>query len=230
MKSVALVLVLQPLAGKPLSLKYVGPYKVLRKTSPVDYIVKCKGHSKVERNLYVNMLKPYFTRIEFINVVMHEKKFDDYVDHSYFIKPNENVNLSKMCNAKLKHLDPSKQKQMKCIVDRYSSAISVTPGCTESFKIKIVLKRNAKIIKQAPYKMSPTTQDKLKKELDQLIKDDLIEESSSEWASPCIVIPKPDGSVRAVVDFRQVNDQSVGDSFPLPVVEDLISIIGKAKY
>ena len=87
-----LVLVLQPLAGKPLSLKYVGPYRVLRKTSPVDYIVEFKGHSKVERNLQVNMLTPYFTRTEFVKVVMHEKKCDDCVDYSYFIKPNENVN------------------------------------------------------------------------------------------------------------------------------------------
>ena len=134
-----------------------------------------------------------------------------------------------MCDVKLKHLDPSKQKQTKRIVDRYSSVISDTPGCTESLKLKIVLKPNAKIIKQAPYRMSSTTQDKFKKELDQLIKDDLIEESSSEWASPCIVIPKPDGSVRAVDDFRQANDQFVGDAFPLPVV-DLISRIGKTKY
>ena len=33
-----------------------------------------------------------------------------------------------------------------------------------------------------------------------------------------------------MVDFRQVNDQFVGDAFPLPVVEDLISRTGKAKY
>ena len=33
-----------------------------------------------------------------------------------------------------------------------------------------------------------------------------------------------------MVDFRQANDQFVGDAFPLPVVEDLISRIGKAKY
>ena len=135
-----------------------------------------------------------------------------------------------MCDVKFKHLDPSKQKQMKCIVDRYSSVISDTPDCTESFKLKIVLKTDAKIIKQAPYKKSSTTQDKLKKELDQLIKDDLVEESSNEWASPCILIPKPDGSVRAVVDFRQANDQFVVDAFPLPVVEELISTIGKVKY
>ena len=134
-----------------------------------------------------------------------------------------------MWDVKLKNLYPTKQKQMKCIVDRYSCVISDTPGCTETFKLKIVLKPNAKIIKQAPYRMSPT-QDKLKKELDQLIKDDLIEESSSEWASSCIAIPIPDGSVQAMVDFHQANNHFVGDAFPLPVEEDLISRIGKAKH
>ena len=43
---------------------------------PVNYIVEFKGHSKIECNLYMNMLKPYFTRTEFVNVVMHEKECD----------------------------------------------------------------------------------------------------------------------------------------------------------
>ena len=41
---------------------------------------------------------------------MHEKECTYCVDYSYFIKPNENVNLSKICVVKLKHLDPNKQK------------------------------------------------------------------------------------------------------------------------
>ena len=46
---------------------------------------------------------------------------------------------------------------MKFIVDKYASVISDTPGCTDNFKLKIVLKPNAKVIKQAPYIMSPTS-------------------------------------------------------------------------
>ena len=53
---------------------------------------------------------------------------------------------------------------IKCIVDKYASVISGTPRCTDNIKLKIVLKSNAKVIKQAPYRMSPTTLDKLKKE------------------------------------------------------------------
>ena len=34
------VLVLQPLAGKPLDLKCVGPYKAIKQISPVDYLIE----------------------------------------------------------------------------------------------------------------------------------------------------------------------------------------------
>src|SRR6266853_840799 len=56
------VLALQPLDGKPLEVKYLGPFQVIRQTSPVDYLVQFTGHRKSERNLHVNLLRRYNRR------------------------------------------------------------------------------------------------------------------------------------------------------------------------
>ena len=49
-------------------------------------------------------------------------------------------------------------------------------------------------VKQHPYRMNPTKHKYLKEEIQYLLDNDFIEPSQSEWSSPCILVPKPDGS------------------------------------
>jgi len=58
----------------------------------------------------------------------------------------------------------------------------------------------------------------------------IIKEGTSNWASPIILVDKPDGSVRFTIDYRKINAISENDAFPLPRVDDLVEMIGKAKY
>lgn len=70
----------------------------------------------------------------------------------------------------------------------------------------------------------------MKKEVDFLLKHNLAEPSTSPWASPCLLIPKPDGTFRFCTDYRKVNQVTVSDSYPLPLIEDIIDSIGCAKF
>ena len=79
-------------------------------------------------------------------------------------------------------------------------------------------------IKQHPYQMSPVKKECLKEE------NDFIEPSNSDWSSPCILVPKPDGAYRLCTYYRKVNGVSKTDSFPIPRIDDCIDKIGKAKY
>ena len=42
-------------------------------------------------------------------------------------------------------------------------------------------------------------------ELEEMEKNEIIEESESEWASPMVIVKKKDGGVRLCVDYRRLN-------------------------
>ena len=58
--------------------------------------------------------------------------------------------------------------------------------------------------------------------LEKLQKAGVIEPSCSEWASPSVLVRKRDGSVRWCIDIRKLNDVTVKDCYPLPLLQDCI--------
>ena len=89
---------------------------------------------------------------------------------------------------------------------------------------------DAKPIKQHPYRLNPSKAKYLHEEVKYLLDNDLIEPSKSNWSSPCILVPKPDGSYRMCTDYRKVNNVTKTDTFPIPRIDDCIDRVGKAKY
>ena len=85
-------------------------------------------------------------------------------------------------------------------------------------------------MKQHPYRMNPVKQQYLREEVQYLLDNDFIEPSQSEWSSPCILVPKPDGTFRMCTDYRKVNSVTKTDTFPIPRIDDCIDNIGYVKY
>ncbi|GFW91364.1 retrovirus-related Pol polyprotein from transposon 17.6 [Trichonephila clavipes] len=53
--------------------------------------------------------------------------------------------------------------------------------------------------------------------------------SSSEYASPIVMVKKKDGSSRMCIDYRKWNQKLVKDKFPLPLIEDVLDTLKEAK-
>ena len=68
-------------------------------------------------------------------------------------------------------------------------------------------------IKQHPYRLHPEKLAALRKEAQYTLQHDIVE---PEWSSPCVLVPKSDGSYRFCTNFRKVNAVTKSDSFPLP--------------
>ena len=58
----------------------------------------------------------------------------------------------------------------------------------------------------------------------------LAEKCNSPYASPIVVVPKRDGSIRLCVDYRLLNEITVFDLQPMPKLENIINKLGRAKY
>jgi hypothetical protein len=71
--------------------------------------------------------------------------------------------------------------------------------------------------------------------VEQLVKDGIIAISESPWNRTLLIVPKkagPNGKPkwRMVMDFRRLNEKTVGDADPLPDITEILDQLGQAKY
>jgi hypothetical protein len=97
------------------------------------------------------------------------------------------------------------------------------PGMPPDREIEftIDLKPGIAPISQAPYKMGPKELKELKEQLDELESKGFIQESISPWDSPVIFVDKRDGGRIMCGDFRDLNNVTIKNKYPLPRIQDL---------
>jgi hypothetical protein len=66
-------------------------------------------------------------------------------------------------------------------------------------------------------------------EIQRMMKAEVIEPATSEWASPIVLVAKPDLSTRFCVDYRKLNAITVRDYYPLPRLDECIDSLGDSK-
>ena len=85
-------------------------------------------------------------------------------------------------------------------------------------------------IRLPPRRLPLTKREQIKEELDKMLQAGVIKPSNSEWASPVVLVPKKDGSTRFCVDYRQVNNVTRKDAYPLPRIDDCLDTLAEAKW
>ena len=78
--------------------------------------------------------------------------------------------------------------------------------------------------------MSMAKREFLKKEIQELEDQGIIKPSRSPWTSPVVLVKKPDLSYRLCIDFRRVNAVSILDAYPLPRIDEILEMLGRARY
>ena len=246
------VLVLFPVVGNPLQAKYSGPYKVVKKISDKNYLVKTPGRRKETQVCHINMLKAYHEKPKPELVTLNNRlglespthskdcvgqvaeKEEDTESEVRLENDQQPIKLqnSQILNdlgTKLSHLPSVQRKELAEVITQYREVFPDVPSKTTLIEHDVDVGDSAPI-KQHPYRVSPMKKELLDKEVQYMLKNDIIEESQSNWSSPCILVPKHDGGFRFCTDFRKVNDKTKSDSFPIPRIADCIDQIGNAKF
>jgi len=80
------------------------------------------------------------------------------------------------------------------------------------------------------YSMSRTELQTLKEWLEENLSKGFIRASSSPAASPILFVKKTDGSLRLCVDYRGRNEGTIKNRYPLPLLQETLMRLSKAKY
>jgi len=76
--------------------------------------------------------------------------------------------------------------------------------------------------KQRIYPLNPKEQAELDKFLKENLEKGTIQTSKSEVSSPFFFVAKKGGELRPIVDYRKLNDITIKNSYPLPLIPELV--------
>ena len=66
--------------------------------------------------------------------------------------------------------------------------------------------------------------------VDKMLANDICEPSYGPWASNVVLVKKSDRTLRFCIDYRQLNNLTVKDSYPLPRIDTCFDALGDAKF
>ena len=123
-----------------------------------------------------------------------------------------------------KRLDPMEVKSIKKLLNSYSDVFAIdpkSPSLTNIAEHQIVT-GSALPVKAKGIRVSPLAEKEIKLQIEQMLKNGIIQTSSSPWSARVILVEKKDKSLRFAVDYRGLNDITRKDAYPIPDSRDII--------
>ena len=89
---------------------------------------------------------------------------------------------------------------------------------------------NSVPFKQRHRRIPPAMLDEVRQHIEQLLSTGIIRPSKSPFSSNVVLVRKKSGKLRLCIDYRQLNERTVKDSYALPRMEEIFDSLHGAKY
>lgn len=163
-----------------------------------------------------------------------EQKKSDFTDKQIFqINFNEHVDLE---NFKIltNHLSYDKEEIIQNLINKYKNIFAKDKydiGVVKDYEARIDLIID-KYCSKRPYRCTIEDKKEIEKQISELLKRNLVEESYSPFAAPVTLAYKRDENRRSrlCIDFRDLNKIIIPQSQPFPLIEDLVTKTRDCKY
>jgi hypothetical protein len=123
----------------------------------------------------------------------------------------------------LNHLDAASTLDIRTDFEFSNVFLEELPGMPPDREIEFVIELVpgiAPIFKRL-YRMVANQLVELKEQLQELLDKGYIHPSASPWGAPVIFVLKKDGTQRMCVDYHSLNEVTIKNKYPLPMIDDL---------
>lgn len=127
-------------------------------------------------------------------------------------------------------VDGEPKSRILRVLHKFPDVLSKQCGRTSLTHHRINIAAGHSAIWQPPYRLPYACKDSVEKQLKEMLEEEVIEPSQSDWASPMVLVKKKDGSMKICVDYRKLNGMTHQDAYPMPRVDDILDDIGQAQY
>jgi len=128
-------------------------------------------------------------------------------------------------------LTDKQQQEMKDLLMEFRNDVfDSKPGKTDLIMHKIDLTDQTPVW-QPPYKLPESLREETEKELNTMLEQDIIQyDPDTKYNSPMIVFRKPQGGIRIVHNYIQLNRKTVVEKYPMTNANQLLNRVAGAKY
>jgi len=143
-----------------------------------------------------------------------------------------------LMKLRVEHLNAEEKKSLVQTCMDYQTVFYL-PGdqlsSTGAVRHQITVEPGTESVNTRPYRLPEMQKREVGEQVKKLLREGIIEESNLPWNSPILLVPKKlDASgqqkFRLVVDYRKLNERTVGNAYPLPDITEILDQLGQAKY
>lgn len=102
----------------------------------------------------------------------------------------------------------------------FQEPVSLPPYRSQDHSIPLI--PSARPVSTRPYRQPYLQKTKIERQIRELLQQGLIRPSHSPFSSSVLLVKKADGSWRFCIDYRSLNDITVKDKYPIPVIDELL--------
>ena len=132
-----------------------------------------------------------------------------------------------------KEINNNCRADFRNLIDDYSDIFSINQwdlGKFDATSHGIDLKPSWQPIKLPNRGMPVHYKDDLKEEIDAFMNKQLITPCHSPYSAPASLVPKKNGKLRLVIDYRKLNEQTIKSCWPIPSTEEIFATLQGSAY
>ena len=102
-------------------------------------------------------------------------------------------------------------------------------GCTDAVRHTISLSDETPF-REGCRRIPPSDYADARRHIQELQQKGIIRESSSQFASPIVLVRKKNGDIRLCIDYRKLNGRTIRDQYSIPRIEDTLHAMNGAQW